>query len=105
MGRPKTARDEPSGDHAPLHSVGTAVDEPFRPEAEVAVAVVEQRVSNLSQGAMCLVLLTGPFLHVLGLIPRGVYVLWSASPSFAHASFKVSSRGFCEPSLLIMPLR
>lgn len=39
---------------------------------EVPVAVVEQRVSNLSQGALCLVLLTGPFLHILNLIPRGV---------------------------------
>ena len=39
---------------------------------EVPVAVVEQRVSNLAQGSMCLVLLTGPFLHVLHLIPRGV---------------------------------
>ncbi|KAH7882409.1 HCO3 transporter family-domain-containing protein [Phlebopus sp. FC_14] len=36
------------------------------------VAVVEQRVSNLAQGALCLVLLSRPFLHVLGLIPRGV---------------------------------
>ncbi|KAF9026543.1 hypothetical protein BDZ89DRAFT_30936 [Hymenopellis radicata] len=40
--------------------------------AEVPVAVVEQRVSNLAQGALCMVLLTGPFLHVLNLIPRGV---------------------------------
>ena len=39
---------------------------------EVPIAVVEQRVSNLAQGALCLVLLTGPFLHVLTLIPRGV---------------------------------
>lgn len=39
---------------------------------EVPIAVVEQRVSNLSQGALCLVLLTGPFLHILNLIPRGV---------------------------------
>ena len=39
---------------------------------EVPVSVVEQRVSNLVQGALCLVLLTGPFLHVLSLIPRGV---------------------------------
>ncbi|EKM75911.1 hypothetical protein AGABI1DRAFT_45748 [Agaricus bisporus var. burnettii JB137-S8] len=39
---------------------------------EVPVGVVEQRVSNLAQGSLCLVLLTGPFLHVLGLIPRGV---------------------------------
>ncbi|KAJ7175398.1 HCO3 transporter family-domain-containing protein [Mycena filopes] len=39
---------------------------------ERPVAVVEQRVSNLAQGALCLVLLSGPFLHVLHLIPRGV---------------------------------
>lgn len=39
---------------------------------EIPVAVVEQRVSNLAQGSLCLVLLTGPFLHVLHLIPRGV---------------------------------
>ena len=39
---------------------------------EVPVTVVEQRVSNLAQGSLCLVLLTGPFLHVLHLIPRGV---------------------------------
>lgn len=38
---------------------------------EVAVEVVEQRVSNLAQGALCLVLLTGPFLHILNLIPKG----------------------------------
>ena len=46
-------------------------DDRYRPQ-EVAVSVVEQRVSNLAQGALCLVLLTGPFLHVLSLIPRGV---------------------------------
>ncbi|KAI6165089.1 HCO3 transporter family-domain-containing protein [Pisolithus thermaeus] len=39
---------------------------------QIPVAVVEQRVSNLVQGALCLILLTGPLLHVLGLIPRGV---------------------------------
>ncbi|KAH7322128.1 HCO3 transporter family-domain-containing protein [Rhizoctonia solani] len=39
---------------------------------EHPVAVVEQRVSNLAQGALCLVLMTGPFQHVLGLVPRGV---------------------------------
>ena len=39
---------------------------------EVPISVVEQRVSNLAQGSLCLVLLTGPFLHVLSLIPRGV---------------------------------
>lgn len=45
---------------------------PLDAPEEIPVAVVEQRVSNLAQGALCLVLLTGPFLHVLGLIPRGV---------------------------------
>ena len=39
---------------------------------EIPIAVVEQRASNLAQGALCLVLLTRPFLHVLHLIPRGV---------------------------------
>ncbi|CAE6382207.1 unnamed protein product [Rhizoctonia solani] len=39
---------------------------------EHPVGVVEQRVSNLAQGALCLVLMTGPFQHVLGLVPRGV---------------------------------
>ena len=39
---------------------------------EVPVAVIEQRVSNLAQGSLCLVLLTGPFLQLLHSIPRGV---------------------------------
>jgi hypothetical protein len=39
---------------------------------EAPIAVIEQRVSNLAQGSLCLVLLTGPFLHILGLVPRGV---------------------------------
>ncbi|PPR00437.1 hypothetical protein CVT24_004498 [Panaeolus cyanescens] len=47
-------------------------DPTSRHRHEVPVAVVEQRVSNLAQGSLCLVLLTGPFLHVLNLIPRGV---------------------------------
>ena len=52
---------------------------------EVPVAVVEQRISNLAQGALCLVLLSGPFLHVLGLIPRGVLagLLYVISPLIA----------------------
>ena len=37
------------------------------------IAVVEQRVSNLAQGALCLVLLSGPFMHLLSLIPRGMF--------------------------------
>lgn len=36
------------------------------------ISVVEQRLSNLAQGILSLILLTGPFLHILGLIPRGV---------------------------------
>lgn len=39
---------------------------------EVPVSVVEQRVSNLVQGSICLVLMTGPFQTVLGQIPKGV---------------------------------
>jgi boron transporter len=45
---------------------------PLDTQLEVPVGVVEQRVSNLAQGSLCLVLLTGPFLHVLSLIPRGM---------------------------------
>lgn len=39
---------------------------------EVPVSVVEQRVSNLAQGAACLVLMTGPFLKLLHWVPKGV---------------------------------
>ncbi|CAE7059913.1 unnamed protein product [Rhizoctonia solani] len=39
---------------------------------EHPIAVVEQRVSNLTQGVLCLVLMTGPFQRFLGLVPRGV---------------------------------
>lgn len=52
-----------------LHHDGVTQDARF----ETPIAVIEQRVSNLAQGALCLVLLTGPFLHVLHLIPRGMY--------------------------------
>jgi len=47
-------------------------DEEMKGKREVPVAVVEQRVSNLAQGSLCLVLMTKPFEHVLGLIPKGV---------------------------------
>jgi hypothetical protein len=69
---------------SPVHSSGNSTNEdyihrdfdtPLIPAShlhEVPVAVVEQRVSNLAQGSLCLVLLTGPFLHVLHLIPNGV---------------------------------
>lgn len=39
---------------------------------EVPVSVVEQRVSNLAQGAACTVMMTGPFLRLLGWVPKGV---------------------------------
>jgi len=42
-----------------------------RDSREVPTSVVEQRVSNLAQGVLCLILLTSPFLHVLSLVPRG----------------------------------
>ncbi|KAF9493545.1 hypothetical protein BDN71DRAFT_1450240 [Pleurotus eryngii] len=55
---------------------------------EVPVAVVEQRVSNLAQGSLCLVLLTGPFLHVLNLIPRGVLagLFWYMGADALHGN-------------------
>jgi hypothetical protein len=53
---------------------------------EVPVAVVEQRVSNLAQGSLCLVLLTKPFLHVLNLVPQGA----QCDPSYF--SFRVCLR-------------
>ncbi|KAF8634064.1 hypothetical protein AX17_004328 [Amanita inopinata Kibby_2008] len=46
---------------------------------EYSAGVVEQRLSNLAQGSLCLVLLTGPFLHVLSLIPRGAGLSTSSS--------------------------
>ncbi|SJL09964.1 related to chloride-bicarbonate anion exchanger AE2 [Armillaria ostoyae] len=64
MGRPVKKADEEEPYNEKNQTSSNAV--------EVPVAVVEQRVSNLAQGALCLVLLTGPFLHILNLIPRGV---------------------------------
>ncbi|KAI5122810.1 hypothetical protein M0805_000152 [Coniferiporia weirii] len=71
---PKTRADDRDSNSGGNIDDGGALPEPDPSPArhEIPVAVVEQRVSNLSQGALCLVLLTGPFLHVLHLIPRGV---------------------------------
>jgi hypothetical protein len=55
-----------------LHDTKPPLDLTMIDRCETPIAVVEQRVSNLAQGALCLILLTGPFLHVLGLIPRGM---------------------------------
>ena len=65
---PKATDDEE------LHDKDHGINERSR---EVPVAVVEQRVSNLAQGSLCLVLLTGPFLHVLNLVPQGEYTVSS----------------------------
>lgn len=54
-----------------LESGEQSLNKQFEATKEVPIAVVEQRVSNLAQGSLCLALLTGPFLRVLGLIPRG----------------------------------
>lgn len=62
-----TNREEQKTERIERHEL-----DPSPARHEVPIAVVEQRVSNLTQGAMCLILLTGPFLHVLHLIPRGV---------------------------------
>ena len=84
---------------APIHTTSLVVTERKRDEIseknpdldpvwrEEPVAVVEQRVSNLAQGSLCLVLLTGPFLHVLNLIPRGMCLLNAACDS-ANVSYR-----------------
>ncbi|KAH7913423.1 HCO3 transporter family-domain-containing protein [Hygrophoropsis aurantiaca] len=74
--RKKDTDEEQRSSRTPSHRDSDVSNEkPFDSSLtrrEVAIGVVEQRVSNLAQGALCLVLLTGPFLHILGLIPRGV---------------------------------
>lgn len=71
MGRP-LQQEKDEEDNANLTSDSIYHIPPANSSQEVPVAVVEQRVSNLAQGSLCLVLLTGPFLHILDLIPRGV---------------------------------
>lgn len=75
--RPKRGIDEEEPVVSPSHEhPSNDPDSDQTSQQEYPVAVVEQRVSNLAQGALCLVLLTGPFLHLLNLIPRGnVYLL------------------------------
>lgn len=46
-------------------------DDGYRPR-EIPISVAEPHVSNMGQGVLHLVLLTGPFLHVLSLVSRGV---------------------------------
>lgn len=74
MGRPYNDKKDEEFQETSMERKGAKEKEPSSvgpPTMEVPVAVVEQRVSNLAQGSLCLVLLTGPFLHVLNLIPRG----------------------------------
>jgi len=58
----------------------------FVPRVEVPIAVIEQRVSNLAQGAACAVMMTGPFLKLLGWVPKGVlaglFVSLKSFPTF-----------------------
>lgn len=62
MGRPENKKDKEDGSSPEAFSAANR---------EIRIGVVEQRVSNLAQGSLCLVLLTGPFLHLLNLVPRG----------------------------------
>lgn len=62
---PKKGDEEDRGEEKGQRTKYTGQEEP--------IAVVEQRFSNLAQGSLCLVLLTGPFLHILNLIPKGKY--------------------------------
>ncbi|KAF5381224.1 hypothetical protein D9757_007845 [Collybiopsis confluens] len=74
MGRPPKKDDEENQNH-PSSDINEKkkMSSEWTPEPlHQPIAVVEQRVSNLAQGSLCLVLLSGPFLHVLNLIPRGV---------------------------------
>ena len=85
LGRPRAHRD--NDDDADVESVRESARGPGPAPREVPVAVVEQRVSNLAQGALCLVLLTRPFLHVLSLIPRGASAPRLASPRVGSPRF------------------
>ncbi|KZT19597.1 hypothetical protein NEOLEDRAFT_1077513 [Neolentinus lepideus HHB14362 ss-1] len=70
MGRRAKSKDDPE-DPDQTRTPSPEPD-PLLAVREVPIGVAEQRVSNLAQGSLCLVLLSGPFLHVLGLIPKGV---------------------------------
>ena len=71
----------------------------FVPRVEVPIAVIEQRVSNLAQGAACAVMMTGPFLKLLGWVPKGVLAGLFVSSKSLLPSFLFSS-----PLLLSLPI-
>lgn len=54
---------------APLHTESLVVHDPLTGKP---ISVVEQRVTNILQGALTFVMMTSPFLTVLGLIPQAV---------------------------------
>ncbi|KAG8215844.1 HCO3 transporter family-domain-containing protein [Butyriboletus roseoflavus] len=80
MGHPSEKSDEEGQILTPGRAIATSTPpEEYQPKhharhslREVPIAVVEQRVSNLVQGVICLLLLLKPILHLLNLIPRGV---------------------------------
>jgi hypothetical protein len=63
---------------------------------EMPIAVVEQLVSNLVQGSLCLVLLTEPFLHLLNLAPQGEYAVSFVAPA-AHLTLCALLSRDCGP--------
>jgi boron transporter len=70
---PKKNDSEESAPPSPNPYATPTTGEPLL-KLERPVAVVEQRVSNLVQGSICLVLMTGPFLRLLHWVPKGVLV-------------------------------
>ncbi|KAL2887807.1 putative transporter [Ceratocystis lukuohia] len=65
-----TSLSDPSSSPSP--ALFDAVDDEKPRATPVVTHVVEQRVSNLAQGLLTLVAMTGPLLDVLHLIPHGV---------------------------------
>ena len=67
----KRRNDDNNGDDDDEQSSIDEKDQEYKIE-RVVDHVVEQRVSNFIQGALCLIVMTGPLLIVIGLIPQGV---------------------------------
>ena len=109
MGRSNKNKDAEENPQPNLQSKSACItDEHLSPnggspntQLEVPVGVVEQRVSNLAQGSLCLVLLTGPFLHVLNLIPRGTHYILCPVSNSQTKCMQASWQGCCEFSLHI----
>ncbi|KAI9672698.1 MAG: hypothetical protein M1831_000133 [Alyxoria varia] len=67
----KQRNDDNNGDDNDEQSSIDEKDQEYKIE-RVVDHVVEQRASNFIQGALCLIVMTGPLLIVIGLIPQGV---------------------------------